>query len=349
MGALTFDFEDSWDEWRTTGYYPWTRGHEISPHNGVNCVYRDTPYNESFIYRLFDFRDAKDITVKFWAKIHESDVYCRKAQIKIIDETEAEDVLLDWTDFDTNLDESWKEVSKEITAVVEGYVVKVLLRTVFSTTQECSDLYSGGAIDDVEVSYRKIPIIPSRVADVKVGINENSCVSLSGVKSIIWKDSDPWVILEIPVGSNIFQHLRKVLVDGEMKCLDIQSMYNAFYTIDVSSEAGMQQAINPNTGKKSKIDYFSVKVRDALSKFEYSYLFSDMIIQTVELGNLGEKRGETPWIVKFLAESVVREAFEEKYPICKFLVWLYGRLLKTDSMCIVHMIKYNGFYETVGI
>lgn len=154
--------------------------------------------------------------------------------------------------------------------------------------------------------YTSLQQILTRTTSIKVGKDAANYATVIGIESIAWKDSDPWVVLPIPAGeSNIYQHLRPVQIEGKLICKDVNSMYTAFYETDVDDLAGNQYAIDPTTGKKNVIEYFVV-YGVAQDGTAYTYTFTNVRVKTISIGELKEKGTETPWIIEFYAEKVVK-------------------------------------------
>lgn len=147
-----------------------------------------------------------------------------------------------------------------------------------------------------------------RVKEIYIGYDVSNKVTLSGVKSASWKDSDPFVILPVPASDNIhiYQEIKPILWEIRLVCLDVTSLYTAFYDTDVAVAGGNQYAINPTTQKRTKIEYFKIRVYDHAGNL-VTYNVTDARVKSIEIGELAEKGGETPWIVTLYAKKVLKE------------------------------------------
>lgn len=145
-----------------------------------------------------------------------------------------------------------------------------------------------------------------RVTSIKVGYDVTHYATLTGVDRINWKDSDPWIVLPIPAGNtNIYQNLRPVQIEGRLICLDVASMYTAFYATDIDNADGNQYAVDPTTGKKHTIEYFVVAGIDHTGT-AVTYTFTNVRVRTIGIEELTEKGKETPFAISFYADKVVK-------------------------------------------
>jgi len=141
------------------------------------------------------------------------------------------------------------------------------------------------------------PTIAHRITGVTVGT-----LSLSNVQSVTWKDSNPWVDIDIP-GSNlgVHHHLRSNLVVGEIICLDIATIWTCFYGQDYVTESTGEKTVFSLNGQE-----FVVNMTDTAG-YTLTFNFYDVRVTTIEPhGSIREVGSETPWIIKFTADKVER-------------------------------------------
>lgn len=143
-----------------------------------------------------------------------------------------------------------------------------------------------------------------RIKEVRIGKSSESYYTLTNVKQVEWKDREPWVILEIPKGEAIYQHLRPHIVEGQFTCLDIDSLNVALFETDISVDEGNQYAINSTNGKKTKIEYFVAIAYDHKG-VEHTYTFTNVRIRTVDNESITEESKEAGILVTFYSELVV--------------------------------------------
>lgn len=146
-----------------------------------------------------------------------------------------------------------------------------------------------------------------RVKEIYIGYDVNNKATLSGIKSISWKDSDPNVYLGIPASNTtIIQDIKPILWEIKLVCLDVTSLHTAFYETDVDDADGNQYAINPTTQKRTTIEYFKIRVYDHAGTL-VTYNVTGARVKTIQVGELLEEGSEAPWIVTLLATNVVKE------------------------------------------
>jgi len=134
--------------------------------------------------------------------------------------------------------------------------------------------------------------------------------SFSGIDSINWRDSDPWIILEIPKGTCVYQHIRPHKIEGRMLWSDIDSLRTALFATDISVTAGSQYAIT-DTGVKTKIEYFYVKVIDHHG-VEHDFSITGMRIRTVDIPDFSDNpQAKSQWVVAFYAEAITKQTRAE--------------------------------------
>jgi len=147
-----------------------------------------------------------------------------------------------------------------------------------------------------------------RVKEIYIGYDAAHKATLTGIKSVSWKDSDPFVLLPIPASENviIYQEIKPILWEITLICLDVTSLYTAFYETDVSSAASNQYAINPATQKRTKIEYFKIRAYDHAGTL-VTYNVTDARVKSIGISELFEEGGEAAWVVTLYAKNVVKE------------------------------------------
>ena len=63
-----------------------------------------------------------------------------------------------------------------------------------------------------------------------------------------WKDTDPWVMLQVPKGPVLEQHLLGPHVEGTITCHDYHSIYTQLQTIPITI-GGTQYPVNIDSSK----------------------------------------------------------------------------------------------------
>ena len=144
-----------------------------------------------------------------------------------------------------------------------------------------------------------------QLTKVEIGYDATHKVELTGVGSIVWGDSDPWVPTEFPGAENVtvFQHIQPVRIEGILECFDVDSFITVFYETDIQAEAGNQYAIS-ESGQRKKIEYFHVtgKKHDGSTK---EYAFTGVRVKQVEVPLLSvDEPKANPFRVHFYAEKV---------------------------------------------
>jgi len=127
--------------------------------------------------------------------------------------------------------------------------------------------------------------------------------TLKGVQSAIWTDSDPWVKTPIPLGQMLHQHLMPNMIEGTIVCMDITSIWEAFY-------GGSPPIIDEDTGEKTKFSSdgteFVITLKDILGN-SIVFNFYDVRILTIQTVTPElESGGEGAWTIKFTARLVMK-------------------------------------------
>jgi len=171
-------------------------------------------------------------------------------------------VLGDWDDSDT---------------VIRGHDVKARHRPIeFKSVQNIRLVY-------YEVTGS--PVILTRVVNVLLG-----ATTLTTIKSAAWKSADPWVVLEIPGGTeNVFQNLRPPMLEGSFESYDLSALLSALsgYLGVVFSEDGTE---------------FKIRAADQ-GETTKSFKFYNVRIHAVEpTERWTDEQQERTWTLKFSAK-----------------------------------------------
>jgi len=147
------------------------------------------------------------------------------------------------------------------------------------------------------------PDIPTRIDDVEILSSH-----LKGVKDVQWRDSSPWVEIEVPAGNIIHHHLKGTKIEGTISCYDMSSLYAIFYNTEIG-ESG-KYPVDPNTGEKTKFSTLGDQFRVTIKSFtgqSYRFDFYDVRIETIDLKTPEEEYGgESIWQIQFTARWVKR-------------------------------------------
>ena len=119
---------------------------------------------------------------------------------------------------------------------------------------------------------------------------------ITHVKSVSWHDTSPWVLLEIPPETIVYQHIKPVRIEINMKCLDVVSLMGALEGVG---------AVDFETNRKTKFDHMIVEARLSDGNI-VEYKFSDVRLDTLGISGLESDGEETPYDVKFYADNVVK-------------------------------------------
>lgn len=125
---------------------------------------------------------------------------------------------------------------------------------------------------------------------------------------IKWGDMDPWVMLQVPKGPLLEQHLLGPHIDGTITTHDFRSLYEVLYTIPIVPD-GNQYPIN---GDMTKIKFstvpespqFVVTMKDVLGN-SYTHDFFNVRIRKVELQQ-ADTSGLVPvtWVIHWMADYI---------------------------------------------
>jgi len=145
--------------------------------------------------------------------------------------------------------------------------------------------------------------IYTRVGEVRVGYDSDNHSTLD-IHSIEWGETEPWVLIEIPVGDTVYQKIKPHRVEGRIVTFAIENMYTIFYATDVSSEDGNQYAVT-DTGGRTIIEYFVVIFKDQDGN-DKTFTFTNTRVGTIKMMSPEEVGGEASWKITFYSDKVVK-------------------------------------------
>ena len=145
-----------------------------------------------------------------------------------------------------------------------------------------------------------------RVAEVSIMGGD-----LLGVMGVDWKDTDPWVMLQVPKGPVLEQHLLGPHVEGTITCHDYHSIYTQLQTIPITI-GGTQYPVNidssktvfntVNNGLPEPYPQFSIFMEDAYGDI-IEYQVVNARIRNIELTR-ATTTGMSPisWTIRWMAD-----------------------------------------------
>jgi hypothetical protein len=152
----------------------------------------------------------------------------------------------------------------------------------------------------------RIPGLILRPDKVLVGIDEYNNYEWTGIRSISYKETSPWIHIDIPYGTMVHQHIKSVEYNIKITCKDFNSLYNAVFETPIDNEE--HTAIDTSQYySKNIINYFEIIVVGE-NKRKYKIRFEDVKIKSVYPSNV-ELGLETEWVVELTAKKI-------KYSAC---------------------------------
>jgi hypothetical protein len=145
--------------------------------------------------------------------------------------------------------------------------------------------------------------IITRIKRILIGKSENleDCYEWFGIKSTNWSDVTPWEHIEIPSGPMLHQHLHSPHIKGEIRCHDLNALYQALFNTEINGNG--KTAVNSNTMVKTNVEYLQIDMinesNNVVSVFLDGFKVETIGVESIELG------GEALWIVRFTADRVV--------------------------------------------
>ena len=149
--------------------------------------------------------------------------------------------------------------------------------------------------------------IITRVKNARIGTagTANNYFVWTGIRSVKFDDTDPWVHISTLHGKMLHQEVRSPHIEGEILCHDLTAMSTALYntTIDSLNHKAIDKTNVTTIGSvKWKVDYFVVNFANQ-SNTEIVATFSDFRIHKIIVDNI-EAGKEATFIIKFSADEV---------------------------------------------
>jgi hypothetical protein len=147
----------------------------------------------------------------------------------------------------------------------------------------------------------RIPNLIIRPEKVLIGMDEFSNYEWIGIRSVSYRESNPWVHIDIPYGTMLHQHIRSTEYNIMVKCKDFNSLYNAVFETPIDNEG--HKAIDTNQYySKNVINYLAIIVVGK-NKKKYKIKFEDVKVKSIYPSNV-ELGLETEWIVELTAKKI---------------------------------------------
>lgn len=149
--------------------------------------------------------------------------------------------------------------------------------------------------------------IITRVKNIYIGTagTANNYFVWTGIRSVRYIDTDPWLHIKIPYGKMIHQEIVSPHITGEIRCHDLTALNTALYTtvIDAYNHKAIDKTNVATVGSiKWKVDYLVMHYANQ-SNTEITATFDDFRVHTVTIENV-EAAKETLFVVKFSADEV---------------------------------------------
>ena len=147
--------------------------------------------------------------------------------------------------------------------------------------------------------------ILTRVKDIHIGLDSGNYTTWTGIRTVKYIDTDPWIHMKVPYGKIIHQEIGSPHIEGEIHCQDLTSLIEALYetVIDAYNHYAIDNTNIATLGsRKWKVDYLIMEFAEQ-NNVIITATFTDFRIATVEVGNI-EAGKEAMFIVKFTADEV---------------------------------------------
>jgi hypothetical protein len=193
-----------------------------------------------------------------------------------------------------------------------------LTGTVLNHSRWVDSKFSHGLSDDpeaiifitsmtVQIHYYEVLSGDSTQIGLRVATIQILSSDLLGALDATWEDTDPWVMLQVPKGPLLEQHLLGPHTTGTIRCLDWHSLYTLLYNTAIPENATLKP-INPDNSKTvfsttiPSSPEFTVTMLDIAGN-TYTFDFFNVRIQKVRLVR-GLTSGVNPieWEVTFMAD-----------------------------------------------
>jgi hypothetical protein len=152
----------------------------------------------------------------------------------------------------------------------------------------------------------RIPNLILRPEKILIGVNEYNNYEWTGIKSVNYKETSPWVHIDIPYGTMLHQQVRSTEYNITIKCKDFNSLYNAVFETLIDDE-GHTAIDTTQYYNKNVIGYFTIVVVGN-DKKKYKIKFEDVKVKSIYPSNV-ELGLETEWVVELTAKKI-------KYGVC---------------------------------
>lgn len=130
----------------------------------------------------------------------------------------------------------------------------------------------------------------SRITSLQLG-----STTLADIKSFSFKIEDPYILISIPAGTNVYQFLKQQTITGKFICLDEDALYD---TLQAEGFLTFSTGVR-NLGTA----VLTVRLTDGNPE---TYTFSSFRVETIEIDDLKDEIGEIPFTVVFTAKSVAK-------------------------------------------
>ena len=165
-------------------------------------------------------------------------------------------------------------------------------------------------LSTMSVQIHWYEVVSGDATEIGIRVAEVSIMGgdLLGVMGVDWKDTDPWVMLQVPKGPVLEQHLLGPHVEGSITCHDYHSIYTQLQTIPIVV-AGTQYPVNTDNSKtvfstNPTSSQFTIYLEDAYGNVN-QFQFVNVRIRTIELTG-ATTTGMSPisWTIMFMADYI---------------------------------------------
>jgi hypothetical protein len=201
-------------------------------------------------------------------------------------------------DYKDEGDPDWTSIVTDVTEVIPYiFSQKITGRNYYEKFSFRAKVYAEGEWHYGWVLYILVPDGPlARVESVYV-----KGTTLRAVTSATFGSNDRKTRLPIPMGDMLFHELIPNLIEGEIVCYDVTSIWTAFYTSGIIDEP---------TGDTTKFSTdgteFVITLRDIFNNFIIFSFWDVRVVPPQLVSPELESGGEGKWIIKFTAKSVIK-------------------------------------------
>jgi hypothetical protein len=147
----------------------------------------------------------------------------------------------------------------------------------------------------------QVPSLVLRPDKVLIGIDEYNNYEWTGIRSVSYIETSPWVHIDIPSGTMLHQHIKSVEYNIKITCKDFNSLYNAVFETAIDDE-GHTAIDTSQYYSKNVIGYFTIVVVGN-DKKKYKIKFEDVKVKSIYPSNV-ELGLETEWVVELTAKKI---------------------------------------------